>query len=103
MNSRGASSTVDGSHHAEGLIAMIDLNHRELAILRAVEAGRGELLASCAPGLAVDGGWCDLVAVTHLVASGLIQPSHPAALGQLVLACLTDAGHEALHHLVDAA
>jgi hypothetical protein len=82
---------------------MIDLNNRELAILRAVEAGRGELLTSCAPGLAVDGGWCDLVAVTHLVTCGLIEPSRPAATGQLVLACLTNAGHEALHHLAEAA
>lgn len=80
-----------------------ELTNREIAILRAVGAGRAELLMSCAPGLAVDGGWCDYVAVWHLVTEGLIRASRPAAVGQRVPAVLTESGHRILHPVAGAA
>ncbi|MFI0805491.1 hypothetical protein SAMN04489729_6950 [Amycolatopsis lurida] len=67
------------------------LNHREYAILMAVAAGRGELLIGCAPGLVIDGGWCDHAAVTRLVSGGWIRPSRPAPVGEHVPAQLTEA------------
>jgi hypothetical protein len=72
------------------------LNHREYAILRAVSAGRAELLAGCEPDLAIDGGWCDHTAVTRLIADGWVCAARPAIVGERVAARLTDAGRDAL-------
>ncbi|GAB3746474.1 hypothetical protein GCM10027598_84710 [Amycolatopsis oliviviridis] len=71
-----------------------ELNHRERAILGAVAAGRGELLAGCEPDLAVDGGWCDRVAVTRLIVGGWICAARPARVGDLVPAQLTDVARD---------
>ncbi|WIX98172.1 hypothetical protein QRX60_29350 [Amycolatopsis mongoliensis] len=72
------------------------LNRREHAILRAVAAGRAELLISCAPDLLIDGGWCDHTAVTRLVSEGWIRPARPAVAGERVPARLTEGAAEAL-------
>jgi hypothetical protein len=91
-----------GTH--KGLITMTQLqtnstdtlNDREHAILRAVAAGRGKLLAGREPDLTVDGCWCDRIAVHTLVAGGLIRAAGPAAVGSLVKAVVTGAGHRRL-------
>jgi hypothetical protein len=72
------------------------LNNRERSILRAVSAGRAELLAGCEPDLAIDGGWCDHTAVSHLVSGGWICAARPAVVGDVVPARLTDAAHGVL-------
>lgn len=72
------------------------LNNRERAILRAVSAGRAELLAGCEPDLAIDGGWCDHASVSRLVSGGWICAARPAGVGDVVPARLTDAAHTAL-------
>lgn len=48
------------------------LPHRHRAILRAVDAGRGEVLCGCAPNLLIDGRFCDQVATYELFRAGLI-------------------------------
>ena len=74
----------------------VDLNGRELAILRAVRAGHAELLVSCWPDLAVDGRWCDHIAAARLVAGGLVEADRQVAVGQIVDAHITAAGLRAL-------
>ena len=69
-----------------------ELSDRELAILRAVDMGRAQLLAGCEPDLAVDGRWCDHSAARTLIANGLIRQIGPAAVGSLVAAKVTEAG-----------
>jgi hypothetical protein len=51
----------------------------------------------------VDGGWCDYVAVWHLVTEGLIRASRPAAVGQCVPAVLTESGHRILRPVAGVA
>lgn len=67
------------------------LSHRDRAILRAVAAGRAEILVGCCPDITVDGLWCDHVAAAQLVARGWIRPLWPAKVGERVAAGLTDA------------
>lgn len=73
-----------------------NLNHREQAILRAVAAGRAELLIGCVPDIAIDGGWCDHAAVAKLAAEGWVRPARPGVVGERVPARITDAAVEAL-------
>ncbi|WP_233629960.1 hypothetical protein [Amycolatopsis sp. WAC 04197] len=73
-----------------------ELNHRERAILRAVADGRGELLAGCEPDLAIDGGWCDRIAVARLIAGGWICAVRPARAGDRVPARITDVARSRL-------
>lgn len=69
------------------------LSHRERALLRAIADGRGELIGSCEPDLAIDGYWCgDQSAAHHLAQRGLIAPARPAPFGARVGAVLTAAG-----------
>ncbi|UMP06736.1 hypothetical protein [Amycolatopsis sp. EV170708-02-1] len=70
----------------------IELNRREYAILRAVAAGRGTLVACSEPDLAVDGGWCDHISVHRLVELGLIEGERRVPFGQLTLAVVTRLG-----------
>ncbi|MDN5915209.1 MAG: hypothetical protein L0I76_08920 [Pseudonocardia sp.] len=50
------------------------------ALLRAISAGRGELLDRCGPLLRVDGCWCcDQLAIGRLVRAGLVEPPSGAA------------------------
>lgn len=73
-----------------------ELNMREYAILRAVAAGRGRLVACCEPDLTVDGGWCDHAAVHRLVELGLIVGELRVPFGQLTRAVVTQLGETAL-------
>lgn len=77
-------------------IQTIDLNRRELSILRAVAAGRGKLVSSCEPALAVDGRWCDHMSVHRLVVEGLIQPARPVSIGRRASAIVTSEGYSVL-------
>jgi hypothetical protein len=73
------------------------LNHRALAMLRAVVAGRAELSCSQEPDLFVDGVPCCDQFTAHVLAhDGLIEPAFTGQLGQRVPAALTAAGLAAL-------
>ncbi|WP_410586427.1 hypothetical protein [Amycolatopsis sp. lyj-23] len=73
-----------------------ELSRRELAILRAVAAGRGVLFAGCEPALTIDGCWCDHVAVHNLVGAGLIESELRLAYGLASPAAITETGEAAL-------
>jgi len=73
------------------------LSCRDLALLRAVAAGRAELVCSRLPDLLIDGRWCcDQSAAHQLAASGLLAPAVPAPTGARVPAVLTDTGKAVL-------
>ncbi|GAB2756782.1 hypothetical protein JOM49_003112 [Amycolatopsis magusensis] len=73
------------------------ITHRARAMLRAVQAGRAELTASCEPDLRVDGLHCSDQATSHQLArAGLIRAAGPALPGSWVRAELTPAGLAAL-------
>ncbi|WP_370942328.1 hypothetical protein AB5J62_24770 [Amycolatopsis sp. cg5] len=72
------------------------LNRREYAILRAVAAGRGMLVAFCEPDLVVDGGWCDHRAVHRLLELGLITAEQQVPFGQQARAMVTRSGADVL-------
>lgn len=77
----------------------VPLNRRELAMLRAIAAGRAELTRSCEPDLRVDGlPCCDQTTAHALVREGLVRPvSAPGgAVGQWTRAELTPDGRLAL-------
>jgi hypothetical protein len=72
-------------------------SYRDLALLRAVAAGRAQITRSCAPDLFVDGvACCDQIAACRLAQSGLIEPSVLGVLGQRVPARLTALGARVL-------
>ena len=69
------------------------LTSRDRAILKAVAAGRAELVYGAEPDLLLDGRCCcDQAAVHRLAHAGLIAPSGRADVGQRVPATLTPAG-----------
>ena len=73
------------------------ITRRGLAMLRAVSAGRAELICGCEPDLVIDGlGCCDQYTAHRLARAGLIRPAVPGAIGQRVPAELTIAGHAVL-------
>ena len=73
------------------------LNHRALAMLRAVVAGRAELSCSREPDLFIDGVPCCDQFTAHVLAhDGLIEPAYFGGLGQRVPATLTAAGLAAI-------
>jgi hypothetical protein len=73
------------------------LNHRALAMLRAVVAGRAELTCSREPDLFIDGvPCCDQFTAHGLAHDGLIEPAFTGRIGQRVPATLTAAGAAAL-------
>ena len=73
------------------------LNHRALAMLRAVVAGRAELSCSREPDLFIDGvPCCDQFTAHGLAHDGLIEPAFTGRIGQRVPATLTAAGFAAL-------
>ncbi|HEV2783020.1 MAG TPA: hypothetical protein VGX25_26845 [Actinophytocola sp.] len=73
------------------------LNHRALAMLRAVDAGRAELSCSQEPDLFIDGVPCCDQFTAHILAhDGLIEPAYSGVLGQRVPATLTPAGLAAI-------
>lgn len=68
-------------------------NHRALAILRAVAAGRVEISLSCEPDMFVDGVSCCDQALSHLLAKhGLVRPARAGSIGQRVPALITASG-----------
>jgi hypothetical protein len=70
---------------------------RARAMLRAVSAGRGELVCSCEPDLLIDGlGCCDQFTAHRLARAGLIRPVVRGAIGERVRAELTVAGRAVL-------
>jgi hypothetical protein len=72
-------------------------NHRALAFLRAVGAGRGTLRCSCEPDLYIDGLSCGDQFTAHTLAhQGLLSLGRPGLPGELVPAALTEAGLAAL-------
>ena len=73
-----------------------ELTDRELAMLRAVAAGRGELLCVGEPDLAIDGYWCDFLSAHHLTHAGLVRPAALGRAGERVPAEITPAGRLAL-------
>ncbi|PRX46596.1 hypothetical protein B0I33_107173 [Prauserella shujinwangii] len=79
-------------------------NHRTLAMLRAVAAGRGQVSCSSEPDLFVDGvPCCDQYAAHALTHDGLVRPGRPGLVGQRVPAVLTEAGRVLLGGTVAAA
>ncbi|MEV7040350.1 hypothetical protein [Amycolatopsis sp. NPDC051061] len=69
------------------------VNHRMLAMLRAVGAGRGSVSCSSEPDLFIDGLSCgDQFAAHTLAHQGLLRAARPGLPGELVPAILTAAG-----------
>lgn len=82
----------------------IPLNHRTIAMLHAVAAGRAELSCSCEPDLRVDGlPCCDQIAAHDLARAGLLLVPAVRAVGQWVSAELSPRGERALRDLPPAA
>ena len=73
------------------------LPQRHRALLRAVGAGRGEVLRGCAPTLLIDGRFCDHVATHELFLAGLIY-TDPGPPGSRAVAHVTDEGRLVLAH-----
>lgn len=74
-----------------------ELNHRSLAMLRAVVAGRAQLSWGREPDLFIDGvPCCDQFTAHTLAHAGLIKHQRPGAFGDRVPAVLTAAGLAAL-------
>lgn len=85
MSARPTSAQLDG------------LNHRALAMLRAIDAGRAELSCSQEPDLFIDGVPCCDQFTAHVLAhDGLIEPAYSGHIGQRVPATLTAAGLAAI-------
>ena len=69
------------------------VNHRMLAMLRAVAAGRAQVTCSAEPDLFVDGVPCCDQFTAHVLAhEGLVSPGQAGTPGQRVPAVLTRAG-----------
>ncbi|SFR29887.1 hypothetical protein SAMN04488564_1232 [Lentzea waywayandensis] len=74
-----------------------DLSKRDVALLRAVAAGRAQMSQSCEPDLFIDGmASCDQTAARCLAHAGLIEPVLPAVAGSLTRARLTLLGASVL-------
>lgn len=69
---------------------------RHRSMLRAIAAGRGQLVVNGHANLTVDGLWCDFAATNDLLDNGLVRPAWPAPTGSTAPAVLTRTGVEAL-------
>jgi hypothetical protein len=69
---------------------------RHRSMLRAIAAGRGQIVVARHGNLAVDGLWCDFAAACDLVDHGLVRPAWPAPAGTVTPAVLTRGGVETL-------
>jgi hypothetical protein len=79
------------------LVPRDGLNHRALAMLRAVDEGRAELSCSREPDLFIDGVPCCDQFTAHMLAhDGLLAPAYAGHIGQRVPATLTAAGLAAI-------
>lgn len=73
------------------------LTHREVAMLRAVAAGRAEVTLSAEPDLYVDGvPCCDQPAAHRLAHNGFIAPTRPGLVQRRVPAVLTGRARDLL-------
>jgi len=73
------------------------LTRRAVNMLKAVRDGRAQLALSCEPDLYVDGiPCCDQATARALGRLGLISPSRPGQVGELVPAVVTGAGRRVL-------
>ncbi|RZS44695.1 hypothetical protein EV193_101571 [Herbihabitans rhizosphaerae] len=73
------------------------LNHRALAMLRAVVAGRAQLSCGSEPDLFIDGlACCDQFTAHTLASEGLVAPAVDGTFGQRVPAVVTAAGRAAI-------
>jgi hypothetical protein len=78
---------------ATGPSPLPQVNHRVLAILRAIGSGRGQLTCSSEPDLFIDGlPCCDQFCAHTLAHRGLVRPARPGRPGERGPAVLTDAG-----------
>jgi hypothetical protein len=78
---------------APGTAPTTPLTSRDRAILKAVAAGRAEIVYGAEPDMFLDGRCCcDQTAVHRLAHAGLIAPLGLADIGQRVPATLTPAG-----------
>ncbi|HVV12896.1 hypothetical protein [Amycolatopsis sp.] len=70
-----------------------ELNHRELALLKAVASGRAEITCSSEPDLFFDGlACCDQSCARRLAGLGLVAPARQGSPCERVPAVLTPAG-----------
>ncbi|WP_329044848.1 hypothetical protein OG738_26330 [Amycolatopsis sp. NBC_01488] len=84
---------MDGNEQTGTPAARPLVNHRMLAMLRAVGAGRGRVSCSSEPDLFIDGISCgDQFAAHALAHQGLVRPARPGQPGELVPAILTADG-----------
>lgn len=75
----------------------LGMNHRSLAFLRAVAAGRCELSISAEPDLFIDGLSCGDQPTAHCLAHrGYLAPGRIGHFGEHVPALLTAAGRQVL-------
>jgi hypothetical protein len=84
---------MNGNEQPRTTITHPLVNHRMLAMLRAVGAGRGRVSHSSEPDLFIDGLSCgDQFAAHALAHLGLVRAAGPGLPGELVPAVLTAAG-----------
>ncbi|MFJ1765668.1 hypothetical protein ACIOD2_35450 [Amycolatopsis sp. NPDC088138] len=84
---------MDGNEQPPVTVTRPLVNHRMLAMLRAVGAGRGLVSCSSEPDLFIDGLSCgDQFAAHTLAHLGLVRAAGPGLPGELVPAVLTSAG-----------
>ncbi|HEX6358375.1 hypothetical protein [Actinophytocola sp.] len=69
---------------------------RHRSMLRAIAAGRGQIVVDGHANLTVDGLWCDFAATNDLVDNDLVRPAWPAPAGTVAPAVLTRGGVETL-------
>jgi len=75
----------------------VELSHRAMAMLRAVDAQRAQMSCSCEPDLFIDGfACCDQMTAHALAHSGYIKPADVTAATGRVPAELTEAGRAAI-------
>lgn len=88
---------VPPRHRPDVRVMTTTVSCRDVAILRAVRAGRALLVCGRVPDVLIDGRWCsDQTAAHALCAAGFITPVTPARPGARVAGVLTRAGWAAL-------
>jgi hypothetical protein len=81
----------------------VELSHRAMAMLRAVQASRAQMSCSCEPDLFIDGfACCDQMTAHQLARGGYIRPAGTAVATGRVPAELTETGRAALAIIVAA-
>jgi hypothetical protein len=89
---------MNGNEQPPATVTHPLVNHRMLAMLRAVGAGRGRVSCSSEPDLFIDGLSCgDQFAAHTLAHLGLVRAAGPGLPGELVPAVLTAAGQSVVN------